>query len=134
MHRITPLTIDQRAELDAMLANIRPAAPTLLFAAHGLATGAARYRATSPRLADRSAHRAADHMPAILRRLLTAEQQLDAIRATLTDALAAATLAGEDIDPYELLDALDRAGVPLTRDVIAAEEQQHHQAAAEARA
>jgi hypothetical protein len=110
---MTPMTPEESAAVD-QLATEFPAAPELVLSALKATYDARLYPSTS--VAEVRRRRALDALPAIARRLLTAETELANTRAVVA-RIAHAAGEGDDYALSDLVWELERAGVGIEREL-----------------
>ena len=106
------LTPEQRAELQDEIGAQPPASPELLLAAIRDQYQARKQAGVTPNAAAAAAHRALAALPAVLQRLIDAEQQLDTVRTTVA-RLIHRNDEGDDYGLTDLAWELSRAGVSV---------------------
>lgn len=114
------MTPEQRAAVAHILGSANPAAPELVF--HALDEANSARAARNPDQARIRNRAAADALPAIVRRLLDAERDIEALRRVLAEAVATATdLPDDGLTADDLLRLLTAAGLDLRHDIEHAE-------------
>lgn len=115
------MTPKQRVALARLLGHGNPAAPELVFHALDEANGARTAR--NPDQARMRNRAAADALPAVVRRLLDAEQQLATCRRILAEAVVLADdLPDDGLTAGDLLRLLAARGLDLRADIADAEQ------------
>jgi hypothetical protein len=116
---MTAMTPELRARALAALAHQNPAAPELVLAALGDALSVGGH--SHPPLIAERLRRAERAVPAIVRRLLDIEQQAEAMRRVLAEAVVTADdLPDDGLTSGDLLTLLAAAGINLHADIEAA--------------